>query len=103
MEILKKPLDKYRLNQKIFYFGNLVWTAMISMSKLMLILFILMTCFVFWQIMAVGLYNQEINLLKPIYQMLKAILIGLCLIIIDEIFKLILKLRRKDEGTNKIG
>jgi phosphatidylglycerophosphate synthase len=82
-----KPLDKYKLKVKIIEAGKLVWSILINISRLVLILFILITCITFWNNYGISF----VELRKPISQMLLIVLILFGLNCIDYIKNLRIK------------
>lgn len=95
MELLKKPLDKYRLKEKIYSLGSLAWYLLVYYAKIVLFMFVLITCIVFWIIIGNNLYNLGFNFLNSISFMLKIVIVAIGIIIISEIVDSIMAIKRK--------
>jgi hypothetical protein len=81
-------LDKYKLNNKINNLGSLVWNLLISLNKVIIGLFLLITCIIIWENLGIYLLDNGIDLLKEISIMIFIVIISSILISIDFIIKL---------------
>jgi len=81
-------LDKYKLNNKINSLGSLVWNLLISLNKVIIGLFLLITCIIIWENLGIYLLDNGIDLLKEISIMIFIVIISSILISIDSIIKL---------------
>ena len=86
-----KLLDKYKLNNKINNLGSLVWNLLILFSKVVIGLFLLITCIIIWENLGIYLLDNGIDLLKEISIMILIVIISSLLISIDFIVKLFKK------------
>lgn len=78
-----KPYDAYRFKNKINSFGLIVWNMMIIFSKIVLGLFVLITCFLYWENMALNLLVNGINIFKEVTIMILIVIISTLIIIIN--------------------
>lgn len=83
-----KPLDKWRLKNKTFALGSFVWTFLVEASKITLLLFILITCILFWQNLAVALFFKGFDIMKQVTEMLLIIGVALLILVIEKVRKL---------------
>lgn len=79
-----KSLDKYKLKKKIKNWGKLSWNLLVGLSKITIIVFVIMTCFVYW----INLSEQIPKLSKPILNMVWSVILHLMIIAIDYLIKL---------------
>lgn len=82
-----KPYDKYVLDNKLRGFVNTTWVILTRLSYLVVIVFILMTCFVFW----LNIGAEYPIKLPQIITMIYVVRILLLIIAMDFIIKLISK------------
>lgn len=86
-----KSLDKYFFNEKMKKTGHFVWETLVITSSLAVLMFIIVTCVVFWQNITTNLLFQGINITKQVGQMFLIVAICIVILVINKIKNLSIK------------
>ena len=86
-----KPLDKYNLKIKIRELGKFAWDVLVKASYLTILLFFLITAFVFWGLVVYTLSNLKVDISKPVSQMFLIIIISIIIVSIEKLRRLNIK------------
>ncbi len=78
-----KKFDKYKLKKKISAIGSLAWQSLIIFSKLTSIIFVMITCLLFWSVISIYLLSNGVDFSKEITQMTLIVIICLIFLSID--------------------
>lgn len=96
-----KPLDSYKTKHKLFLLGKYCWTLLVTFSVMAIVLFILLTSFLFWMTTNNLLLSDGIDFSNKIYQMFLFVFISLFIISIELISKLRITNKKSKEEIIK--